>query len=40
MLLPVKVYLRLLQIQMPGKKPMQVKAFVNANDVSGHILGE
>jgi len=31
--------LRLLEIQMPGKKPMDVKAFVNANDISGRVLG-
>ena len=31
--------LRLLEIQMPGKKPMDVKAFVNANDITGIILG-
>jgi len=31
--------LRLLEIQMPGKKPMDVKSFVNANDISGVILG-
>ncbi|RDH82840.1 MAG: methionyl-tRNA formyltransferase [endosymbiont of Galathealinum brachiosum] len=31
--------LRLLEIQMPGKKPMDVKAFVNANDISGILLG-
>lgn len=31
--------LRLLEIQMPGKKPMDVKAFVNANDISGTLLG-
>ncbi len=32
-------YLRLLEIQMPGKKPMDVQAFVNANDISGIVLG-
>lgn len=32
-------YLRLLQIQMPGKKPMEVHAFVNANDITGMVLG-
>ena len=31
--------LRLSEIQMPGKKPMDVKAFVNANDISGILLG-
>lgn len=31
--------LRLLKIQMPGKKPMDVTAFVNANDISGVVLG-
>ena len=31
--------LRLLEIQMPGKKPMDVASFVNANDISGVILG-
>ena len=31
--------LRLLEIQMPGKKPMDVTAFVNANDISGVVLG-
>ena len=31
--------LRLSEIQMPGKKPMDVKAFVNANDISGMLLG-
>jgi len=31
--------LRLLEIQMPGKKPMDVQSFVNANDISGVILG-
>ncbi len=31
--------LRILEIQMPGKKPMDVKAFVNANDISGVVLG-
>lgn len=31
--------LRLLEIQMPGKKPMDVGAFVNANDFTGVILG-
>jgi len=31
--------LRLLEIQMPGKKPMDVQSFVNANDISGMILG-
>ena len=32
-------FLRLTKIQMPGKKPMDVQAFVNANDISGIILG-
>ncbi|VAW68861.1 Methionyl-tRNA formyltransferase [hydrothermal vent metagenome] len=32
-------YLRLLNIQLPGKKPMDVNAFVNANDISGLVLG-
>ena len=32
-------FLRLLEIQMPGKKPMDVKAFVNANDITGVLLG-
>jgi len=31
--------LRLLEIQMPGKKPMDVKAFVNSSDISGIVLG-
>lgn len=31
--------LRLMKIQMPGKKPMDVQAFVNANDISGLLLG-
>lgn len=31
--------LRLLKIQMPGKKPMDVAAFVNAHDMSGMLLG-
>ncbi|HED33080.1 MAG TPA: methionyl-tRNA formyltransferase [Gammaproteobacteria bacterium] len=31
--------LRLLEIQMPGKKPMEVKAFVNANNIEGVLLG-
>ncbi len=31
--------LKILEIQMPGKKPMDVKAFVNANDLSGVVLG-
>lgn len=31
--------LRLLQIQMPGKKPMDIPAFVNANDISDMQLG-
>jgi len=31
--------LRLLEIQMPGKKPMEVKAFVNANNIEGILLG-
>lgn len=32
-------FLRLTKIQMPGKKPMDVKAFVNANDLTGVLLG-
>lgn len=32
--------LRLLEIQMPGKKPMEVKAFVNANNIEGLLLGD
>ena len=31
--------LRLLEIQMPGKKPMDVPAFVNAHDISAQVLG-
>lgn len=31
--------LRLTEIQMPGKKPMDAQAFVNANDISGLQLG-
>ena len=31
--------LRLMQIQMPGKKPMDVPAFVNANNIAGMQLG-
>jgi len=31
--------LRLMKIQMPGKKPMDVPAFVNANDITGMQLG-
>ena len=31
--------LRLIEIQMPGKKPMDVPSFVNANNISGVILG-
>ncbi|VAW57494.1 Methionyl-tRNA formyltransferase [hydrothermal vent metagenome] len=31
--------LRLLEIQMPGKKPMDVSAFANANDITGTQLG-
>jgi len=31
--------LRLMQIQMPGKKPMDIPAFVNANDITGMLLG-
>lgn len=31
--------LRLVQIQLPGKKPMDAQAFVNANDISGMVLG-
>ncbi len=33
-------YLRLNNIQMPGKKPMDVSVFINANDISGMTLGE
>jgi len=32
-------FLRLLDIQMPGKKPLDVSAFANANDISGRQLG-
>lgn len=32
--------LRLLQVQMPGKKPMDVQSFVNAVDLAGVLLGE
>ncbi len=35
-----KGILRLLKIQMPGKKPMDVQAFVNASDITGHVLGQ
>ncbi len=31
--------LRLLEIQMPGKKPVDVVAFANANDLTGVVLG-
>lgn len=31
--------LRLLEIQMPGKRPMGVDAFVNAHDLTGVVLG-
>lgn len=31
--------LRLLEIQMPGKKTMDVKDFVNSSDISGIVLG-
>lgn len=31
--------LRIVEIQMPGKKPMDVAAFVNANDLTGVLLG-
>ncbi len=34
-----KGVLRLLNIQLPGKKPMDVKVFVNANDISDLVLG-
>jgi len=32
--------LRLLEIQMPGRKPMDIPAFVNANDITGMLLGQ
>ena len=32
--------LRLLNIQLPGKKPMDVQAFVNATDLTGRVLGD
>ena len=31
--------LRMKQIQLPGKKPMDVQAFVNAHDITGLVLG-
>ncbi|MCW9013391.1 MAG: methionyl-tRNA formyltransferase [Gammaproteobacteria bacterium] len=31
--------LRMQQIQLPGKKPMDVPAFVNAHDITGLVLG-
>ena len=31
--------LRLLEIQLPGKRPVQVDAFVNAHDLTGVVLG-
>lgn len=31
--------LRVTQLQLPGKKPMDAPAFVNANDISGLQLG-
>lgn len=31
--------LRLLTVQLPGGKPMQAQAFVNAHDISGIVLG-
>jgi len=34
-----KGVLKLLKIQMPGKKPMDSQAFVNANDITGLMLG-
>ena len=34
-----KGILRLLEIQMPGKKPLDVAAFVNAHEISGMLLG-
>jgi len=33
-------YLRLLNIQMPGRKPIDVDVFVNANNISGLLLGQ
>lgn len=32
--------LRVTQLQLPGKKPMDVQAFANANDISGLRLGQ
>ena len=32
--------LRILELQLPGGKPMDIKAFVNAHDLSGETLGQ